>query len=100
MKTIFERMTFGKLASHPASTGAMRDDCRHPTNVADRMSAPEFAKALQLRHELQQDFLVNVVGLGALRFAIRVETQFETNDAFDHRLGVDCDQLGKQMVNL
>ena len=100
MKAIFERVTFGKVPAHPARTGAMRDDRRHPTNVADRMSTRQFAKALKLSHELQHDFLVNVVGLCALRRAVRVETQFEANDAFDDRLGVDCDQLGKKMVNL
>ena len=88
MKTILERVAFRKLSSHPARTSAMRDDCRHATHVSNRMAAREFAKALQLGHELQHDFLVNVVSLSALSFAIRVETEFETNDAFDYRFGM------------
>jgi len=53
----------------------------------------KFAKALQLPDELQYDVLVNVIGLGALRFLVRVEAEFETNDAFDHGLSVARNQL-------
>jgi hypothetical protein len=47
---------------------------------------------------LQDHFLVDVVGLSALRCAIRAETQLETNDAFDNRLGVEVYELQQEFV--
>ena len=78
----------------------VRDDCRHSAHVCDWVTVGEFAKALQLSQQLQYDFLLNVVSLRTLRFAVRVETKFKANDAFDDRLGVNCDQLRKERVNL
>ena len=40
MKTILERVSFGKLASHPAGTGAMRDNRRDSAQVCDRIWLP------------------------------------------------------------
>jgi hypothetical protein len=48
MQTILERVSFGKLAPHPARTSSVRDDRRHPAYVSDWMTAGKFAKALQL----------------------------------------------------
>jgi len=93
VQTILERVSFRKLASHPTRTRAMGDDGRHPTHVRDRMRFGKLAKALQLRDELQHNVLMNVIGFGALRFLMRVEAEFETNDAFDHGLSVARDQL-------
>jgi len=93
MQTIFERVSFGELASHPTRTSAMSDDRRHPTHVCDRVCFGKLTKALQLPDELQHHVLVNVVGFGALRVLMRVEAKFETNDAFDHWLSVARDQL-------
>jgi hypothetical protein len=100
MKTILERVSFGKLASQPASAGAVCDYCGHATQVGNRMTVRKFAKALQLGQQLQQDFLLNVVSFSALRFAIGAEAQFVANNCFDYRLGVDRDQLRKEFIGL
>jgi len=64
------------------------------------MRIRQFAKALQLRHKLQHDVLMNVVRFSALHFLLRVEAEFKTNDALDHGLGMVCDELGKQFVGV
>ena len=76
----------------------MRDDCRHPAHVTDRMPVRQFAKPLQLGHELKYYFLMKIISVRALSFTMRVKTEFETNDAFDYRLGMDCDDLGKEFL--
>lgn len=64
------------------------------------MPAGKFAKSLQLRHELQNDFLIKVVSLGFLRLMIGVETQFEANDTLYDWFGVNGDQLREEFVDL
>ena len=49
----------------------MRDDCSEPSQVSNRILGGQFAKPLQLSDELQYRFLLQVVGFGALRFAMR-----------------------------
>jgi hypothetical protein len=71
----------------------MRDDGSHPAHVCDRMRAGQFAKALQLRDELQHHVLLQVISLSALRFVVRVETELETNHTLDHGLRMARDQL-------
>jgi len=71
----------------------MRDNRRHPAHVCDGMSVRKFAKALQLAQQLEHHFLLDIVGLFALSFAKRVQAQFETNNAFDYRFGMDRNEL-------
>jgi hypothetical protein len=56
MQTILERVSFGKLASHPARARAMRDDGRHPTHVCDRMRGGQAISRVVLNLSLSQVF--------------------------------------------
>jgi hypothetical protein len=93
VKPVLERVSFGKLASHPARTSPMGDDCGHSAYVCYRMTVGKFAKTLQLSHQLQYDVLMNIVRLFTLCFAKGVQAEFETNDAFDYGFGVDGNEL-------
>ncbi len=93
MKTILERVSFRKLSTHPARTGAMRNDSRHAAHVGNWMAGRQFAKSLQLGQQLQYNVLMNVIGLSSLDLAMRVEAEFETNNSFNYRLGMDRDEL-------
>src|SRR5215204_6200237 len=89
IKAILQCVPFRKLPSHPPRTSAMRDDGSHPSHVGDRMPVRQFAKPLQLGHQLENNFLLDVVGFSSLSLTISVKTEFEPNNAFDNGLGMD-----------
>jgi hypothetical protein len=93
MQPILDSVAFGKLAAHPARARPVRNNRGHPAHIADRVAVRRLAKPLQLGNELEHCFLVNVVSLRALAFAIRTEAKFEANNVLDYRLGVGGDQV-------
>ena len=66
VEAILERVSFRELAPHPTRTGAVRDDGRHAAHVGDGMSVGPLAKLLQTGQQLQQRFLIKIVGLFSL----------------------------------
>jgi hypothetical protein len=58
------------------------------------------AELLQLRQDLHQNFLPNVIGLGLFQSLLRVEVQFVADYPFDYRLDVGGNKLSHQRLSL